>query len=69
LKDTRQKGDEVLERNQVISKVDDILATYCEDCLLKAHFRKQHGKNKAHRFCIEKCTVGQNLRELGEKLT
>ncbi|WP_456274938.1 zinc-finger domain-containing protein [Bacillus sp. AK031] len=52
-----------------MNKVDEILVTYCEDCLLKAHFRKEHGKSHAHRFCIEKCTVGQKLKELGKKLT
>ncbi|MGD6803270.1 zinc-finger domain-containing protein [Rossellomorea vietnamensis] len=58
-----------MERTQVIGKLDEIHATYCEDCLLKAHFRKEHGKTYAHRFCIEKCTVGQEIKELGKNLT
>jgi hypothetical protein len=53
----------------VIGKLDEILATYCEDCLLKAHFRKEYGKKYAHRFCIEQCTVGQKIKELGKNLT
>ncbi|WP_420808750.1 zinc-finger domain-containing protein [Bacillus salacetis] len=54
---------------QVIDKLDEILAAYCEDCLLKAHFRKEHGKKHAHRFCIEQCTVGQKIKELGKNLS
>ncbi|EDL63600.1 zinc-finger domain-containing protein [Bacillus sp. SG-1] len=57
-----------MERIQVIGKLDEILGTYCEGCLLKAHFRKEYGKNYAHRFCIEKCTVGQKVKELGRHL-
>ncbi|RIW33078.1 zinc-finger domain-containing protein [Bacillus salacetis] len=58
-----------MERIQVIDKLDEILAAYCEDCLLKAHFRKEHGKKHAHRFCIEQCTVGQKIKELGKNLS
>ncbi|TMU86824.1 zinc-finger domain-containing protein [Bacillus sp. BHET2] len=57
-----------MNRKEVVDKVDELIDTYCNDCLLKAHFRKEHGKTYAHRFCIEKCTIGEQIRNHGEKL-
>ncbi|WP_425383181.1 zinc-finger domain-containing protein [Rossellomorea oryzaecorticis] len=61
------RGDE-MERRQVVDKVDELIDTYCSDCLLKAYFRKEFGKSRAHRFCIEECTVGEQLKYYGDKL-
>ncbi len=63
-----ERGSEKMDRKQVISEVDKILESYCKDCLLKAHFRKEHGKTYAHRFCIEQCTVGQQIKKIGQYL-
>ncbi|KAB7708975.1 zinc-finger domain-containing protein [Bacillus aerolatus] len=57
-----------MERKQLMAEVEELLHTYCEDCLLKAAFRKEKGKSFAHKFCITTCTVGEQLRKRGEQL-
>ncbi|MCM2604946.1 zinc-finger domain-containing protein [Rossellomorea marisflavi] len=57
-----------MDRKQLIDKVDELSDAYCKGCLLKAHFRKEYGKTHAHRFCIEECTVGREIRRYGERL-
>ncbi|RJS62464.1 zinc-finger domain-containing protein [Bacillus sp. PK3_68] len=51
-----------------MAEVEEILQTYCDGCLLKVTFRKEKGKAYAHKFCITKCTVGEQLRKCGEQL-
>ncbi|MGR3764761.1 zinc-finger domain-containing protein [Rossellomorea sp. NS-SX7] len=57
-----------MDRRQVVDKVDELIDTYCSDCLLKAYFRKEFSKARAHRFCIEECTVGEQIKSYGDKL-
>lgn len=52
----------------MISEIDDLLETYCEGCLIKSEFRQKDGKTVAHRFCINTCTVGDQLQFLGDQL-
>ena len=35
-----------------IHKIDDLMNTYCEQCLLKSHIRKTEGKTQAHHFAL-----------------
>ncbi|WP_066099115.1 MULTISPECIES: zinc-finger domain-containing protein [Bacillaceae] len=58
-----------MNRKQKLDEIGELLDTYCVDCLLKQHFRKEYGKTFAHSFCISQCTVGLKLKELGEKLS
>ncbi len=58
-----------LDRKQLFAEVEGVLQTYCEGCLIKATFRKEHGKAYAHKFCITKCTVGERLKKYGEQLS
>ncbi|MBD1381627.1 zinc-finger domain-containing protein [Metabacillus arenae] len=58
-----------MSKRNAFHEVGELLDTYCVDCLLKQHFRKEYGKNYAHSFCIKKCTVGQKIKKVGEKLT
>ncbi|AEH53293.1 hypothetical protein B4098_0005 [Heyndrickxia coagulans] len=58
-----------MERKQLIREVDKILKTYCEGCFLKSHFRKTRGKKYAHQFCIRQCTVGEQLKKYGDRLS
>lgn len=62
--------DEVkqLIKQTVISEIDELLETYCEGCLIKNEFRQTGGKTAAHRFCINTCTVGDQLQFLGAEL-
>ncbi|MBM7647924.1 hypothetical protein JOC78_000864 [Bacillus ectoiniformans] len=58
-----------MDRKQLYLEVEDLLQTYCDQCLLKATFRKEHGKAYAHKFCISKCTVGEKLKRCGDQLS
>ncbi|WP_084822385.1 zinc-finger domain-containing protein [Bacillus sp. SA1-12] len=58
-----------MNKKQTLQELSEILDTYCVNCLLKKHFREEYGKRFAHSFCINRCTVGQKIKEVGEKLS
>jgi hypothetical protein len=58
-----------MSKKQTLNKLSEVLDTYCVNCLLKKHFRDEFGKRHAHSFCINKCTVGQKIKEIGERLS
>ena len=51
-----------------IEKIDELMNTYCDKCLLKTHIRKTEGKTQAHHFCINECTVGKQIKQIGNEL-
>ncbi|WP_337444075.1 zinc-finger domain-containing protein [Bacillus coahuilensis] len=53
----------------MIRKIDEVVTNYCEGCFVKTQLRKDFGKTHAHRFCIQSCTVGEKVQNLGEKLS
>ena len=57
-----------MDKMVVMNEIDDILGIYCEDCFLKRQLSKEVGKTQAHKFCISHCTVGEQLKLLGEKM-
>ncbi|QQZ11086.1 zinc-finger domain-containing protein [Heyndrickxia vini] len=57
-----------MERSKLLLEINGILSTYCGDCLVKSTLRKEYNKTYAHQFCIQKCTVGEQLKELGKQL-
>ncbi|MDQ0162799.1 hypothetical protein J2S06_001876 [Bacillus alveayuensis] len=57
-----------MDKKQVIEQITELMDTYCIDCFLKKHFRKEFGKTYAHSFCINQCTVGQKIKEFGSQL-
>ncbi|WP_391209160.1 zinc-finger domain-containing protein [Psychrobacillus sp. L4] len=57
-----------MKNTQIIDEIDYLLTNYCEGCYIKSLFRKEKGKIAAHNFCIHTCTVGEGIREIGEKL-
>jgi len=57
-----------MKKKQVLEKITELMDTYCVDCLLKKHFRKEYGKTYAHSFCINQCTVGEQIKKIGQKL-
>ena len=57
-----------LDKTDVIKEIDVLTDTYCDECLVKIQLRKERGKTGAHRFCIESCTVGEQLQFLGQEL-
>ncbi|APH04675.1 zinc-finger domain-containing protein [Bacillus weihaiensis] len=58
-----------MNKKETIQKISVLIETYCEDCLLKKHFREEKGKRYAHSFCINQCTIGEKIKQIGEKLT
>nr|WP_066369199.1 zinc-finger domain-containing protein [Neobacillus fumarioli] len=56
-------------RKELLNQVEKIMQQYCEGCFLHKYLKKEHGRRYAHQFCISQCTVGENLKEYGEKLT
>ncbi|WP_102692428.1 zinc-finger domain-containing protein [Rummeliibacillus pycnus] len=57
-----------MEQITIVKEIDELLQGYCEDCLAKKQMRKERGKAGAHKFCIESCTVGEQLQFLGQEL-
>ncbi len=58
----------MIEQSTIVKEIDELLENYCEGCLAKKQMRKERGKSGAHKFCIESCTVGEQLQFLGEEL-
>ena len=57
-----------MNKIDVMKDIDELTDTYCVDCLVIRDLRKQRGKPGAHRFCIESCTVGEQLQFLGQEM-
>ena len=56
------------EKKEVYKQVDILLSTYCENCFLHRQLVKDQGRTRAHRFCINQCTVGESLKKIGASL-
>ena len=52
----------------VMQDIDTLTDTYCTDCPVIRDLRKQRGKTGAHRFCIDECSIGEQLQFLGQEL-
>ncbi|MFZ3590913.1 zinc-finger domain-containing protein [Bacillus sp. DJP31] len=59
----------IVEQKRVLLEVSNLLDTFCENCFVNGHFKKEHGKCFAQTFCIKECTVGQQLKEYGKLLS
>lgn len=57
-----------MNKVSVMQDIDELMDMYCSECLIIQELRKTHGKQGAHKFCIEKCTVGEQLQFLGNEL-
>lgn len=57
-----------MNKVSVMKEIDEITDTYCTECPIIRDLRKQRGKPGAHKFCIELCTVGEQLQFLGQEL-
>ncbi|MGE8204256.1 zinc-finger domain-containing protein [Heyndrickxia sp. NPDC080065] len=57
-----------MERKLILEEMNAILTAYCDGCLVKSSLRKEFSKTYAHQFCIQKCTVGEQLRKFGNQL-
>lgn len=58
-----------MDKKEITNEIHEIIQTYCDGCFLRESFRKDHSKNYAQRFCIEKCTVGERLKKCGDLLS
>ncbi|MGE7764821.1 zinc-finger domain-containing protein [Peribacillus sp. NPDC096540] len=57
-----------MNRKKIYEEVEDVLTSFCHECFLQKHFRKEYGRSYAHQFCISQCTVGEKLKQLGNEL-
>ncbi|KAF0995532.1 zinc-finger domain-containing protein [Geobacillus thermoleovorans] len=55
-------------RKEILDQIAWLEETYCDGCFLKSTFRKEYGKTYAQSFCIQQCTVGEQMRQYGEML-
>ena len=58
----------MMNQVDVMKDIDQLTDTYCTDCLVIRDLRKTRGKQGAHRFCIESCTVGEQFQFLGNEM-
>lgn len=58
-----------MTKKELFQYVESIMDQYCKGCFLYQHIKNEAGKRVAHRFCISECTVGENLKEFGKKLS
>ncbi|AYV66810.1 MULTISPECIES: zinc-finger domain-containing protein [Niallia] len=58
-----------MQRKKWMKEADELMQDYCKDCFLYRQNKVEYGKRGAHRFCISQCTVGNKLKEYGEKLS
>ena len=58
----------MMNKIDVMKDIDELTDMYCVDCLVIRDLRKTRGKQGAHRFCIEQCTVGEQLQFLGQEM-
>lgn len=56
------------KRIMLFDEVDRTLRDYCEDCFLYRTHRKEQGRTYAHKFCLTHCTIGQQLKTIGNKI-
>ena len=57
-----------MDKVAVMKDIDELTDVYCTDCLVIKELRKTRGKTNAHQFCIQRCTVGEQLQFLGQEL-
>ncbi|WP_374049772.1 zinc-finger domain-containing protein [Neobacillus sp. PS3-34] len=57
------------ERKELLANMEYVMGYYCEGCFLHKQIKKEGGRRRAHRFCINECTVGDKLKEFGGKLS
>ena len=53
---------------EAIAAIDKLMNTYCHQCLLKSHIKHTQGKTQAHHFCINECSIGKEIKQLGNEL-
>lgn len=58
-----------MNRKEIYHEVEVIINNYCNGCFLYKQNRKDHGRNFAHRFCITSCTVGEKIKQCGDRLS
>lgn len=57
-----------MDKLTVMNEINEVLDTYCEGCFVKRQQAKDIGKTGAHQFCIQTCTIGEQLQFLGNEM-
>ena len=55
------------ERKWLLTQVEETL-NICSGCFLYTLHKQECGRTNAHSYCLSACTVGEQLKQLGEKL-
>ncbi|MGE8077824.1 zinc-finger domain-containing protein [Peribacillus loiseleuriae] len=63
-----KEGADKMSRNELYNEVQEILEFQCKGCFVHNQFKKEKGRRFAHKFCISQCTIGEQLRKVGNKL-
>ncbi|WP_442853234.1 zinc-finger domain-containing protein [Bacillus sp. EB01] len=58
-----------IERRQLFREINSLLVQYCDGCFLQKQNLADSGRRKSHKFCISQCTVGEQLKSLGDQLS
>ncbi|RWU14483.1 zinc-finger domain-containing protein [Anoxybacillus flavithermus] len=58
----------MMNRKDVLLRINELLDTYCEECFVKRALRKEYGKLYAQSFCIQTCTIGEKMKQYGQLL-
>ena len=57
-----------MDRKKTIEEAEALMNEMCKDCFVYKQFRRDFGRRQAHKFCISQCTVGEKLKQIGERL-
>ncbi|WP_232796286.1 zinc-finger domain-containing protein [Staphylococcus canis] len=55
-------------KKEAINHIDRLMYEYCQHCLIKTHLRKHKNRTQAHHFCINECSIGKQIQQLGNEL-
>ena len=56
------------QSKNALAKIDDLMNTYCNQCPIKTRLRKLEGENEGASFCINECSIGKEIKQLGNEL-
>ena len=57
-----------MNRCELLTEMDYYNDYFCASCPIKRALVDEGSKTKAHRFCIETCSIGLKLQQIGASL-
>jgi hypothetical protein len=56
-------------RKEWLENIDTLMKSYCDGCFVFDHYKKEKSRRYAHNFCIHQCTVGEQIKNIGDRLS